>query len=451
MPEFTDTVCAVATPPGVGALAVVRVSGPHTLAAVQPLFRSKKLTEQPSHTLHVGLLREPAGAVIDQVVLSLYRGPGSYTREDLIEISCHGSDFIVQRLLALLVQQGCRLAGPGEFTQRAFLNGQLDLAQAEAVADLIAAENAQAHAVAMSQLRGGFSGDLRQLREQLIGFASLVELELDFGEEDVAFADRASLQTLIAGIRGHLAPLISSFEYGQALKSGVPVVIAGRPNAGKSTLLNALLNEERAIVSDIPGTTRDVIEDVLVLEGVAFRFLDTAGLRQTDDRIEGIGIARTRAALKRARVVLALFETPADRLALLEEFSVHAPDKQVLWVKTKADLAEQAPSPAALAEAEALQLSALTGQGLPELRERLLALVRPMQGGTVVTSLRHYQQLRLTDEALARVLDGLQGGLSPDWLAADIRQALHHLGEITGTITTDDLLATIFSKFCIGK
>lgn len=450
-----DTICAVATPPGVGALAVLRVSGPRAFPAVQALFRSKNLAEQPSHTLHFGSLRDETGAVVDEVLLSLFRAPRSYTREDVIELSCHGSDYLVERILRLLIGQGCRLAHPGEFTQRAFLNGQLDLAQAEAVADLIAADNEAAHRAAVHQIRGGFSRDIAQLREKLIHFASLIELELDFGEEDVEFADRTQLAALIHQIRAVLGPLIDSFQTGNALKEGLPVAIVGPPNAGKSTLLNALLNEEKAIVTAIAGTTRDVIEDTLVLNGVKFRVLDTAGIRATTDTVEAIGVERSLQALDRAEVILKLSSPDVENTEFEALFAQRVPDlRKVIPVQTKADLVGT-PSPAIgsfPADFETLTISAHTGEGLDDLKRRLVERATGQQrGGTVVTNVRHYQHLSATDDALQRVLDGLDAGLTQDWLALDIRDALNQLGEITGQITTDDLLANIFSKFCIGK
>jgi tRNA modification GTPase len=446
---LTDTICAVATPPGVGAIAVLRVSGPRAFPAVQALFRGKVLAEQSSHTIHFGTLRDPAdGAVVDEVLVSLFKAPRSYTREDVIELSCHGSDYLVQRILRLLLAQGCRLAQPGEFTQRAFLNGQLDLAQAEAVADLIAADTEAAHRAAVYQIRGGFSRDIAQLREKLIHFASLIELELDFGEEDVEFADRAQLASLIHQIRAVLGPLIDSFQTGNALKEGLPVAIVGPPNAGKSTLLNALLNEEKAIVTAIAGTTRDVIEDTLVLDGIKFRVLDTAGIRETTDTVEAIGVERSLQALDRAEVILKLSSPDVDSPEFEGLFARRVPDLgKVIAVRTKADL-DDAP----VSRSSELVLSAQTGEGLGKLKRLLVERAKGQRtGGTVVTNLRHYQHLAATDAALGRVLDGLAAGVTQDWLALDIRDALNQLGEITGQITTDDLLANIFSKFCIGK
>ncbi len=440
-----STICALATPVGIGAIAVIRVSGPETFPIVQKLFRGKKLADQASHTILFGTIRDEDGTIVDEVLLSLFRTPHSYTREDTIEISCHGSAFIIQKILRLLIRQGCQMAQPGEFTQRAFLNGQLDLAQAEAVADLIASDNDASHKAAIHQIRGGFSKDIGQLREQLIHFASLIELELDFGEEDVEFADREQLRRLINAIRQTLRPLIDSFTLGNALKEGVPVAIVGPPNAGKSTLLNALLNEEKAIVTEIAGTTRDVIEDTLIISGIKFRILDTAGIRTTNDRVEAIGVERSLEALNRAEIILKLISPDVASAEFEELFEARIGDpSRVISIHTKADLSGDINSD--------LAISAQTGQGIEELKELLIDRVSQHRtNDTVVTNLRHFEHLTATDAALQRALTGLDAGITQDWLAMDIRQSLMHLGEITGQITTDDLLENIFSKFCIGK
>lgn len=439
-----DTICAVATAPGVGAIAVIRVSGPDTFSIVQRLFPGKNLANQPSHTLVLGMLREE-GEVLDEVLLSIFRTPKSYTKEDTIEISTHGSPYIVRRILQALIRQGCRMAQPGEFTQRAFLNGQLDLVQAEAVADLIAADSAAAHKVALTQLRGGFSKKLGQLREELVHFASLVELELDFGEEDVEFADRQDLRKLVQDLQHQIQPLIESFSQGNAIKEGIPVAILGAPNAGKSTLLNALLREEKAIVTEIAGTTRDVIEDVLFLGGMKFRILDTAGIRETQDIVEALGIERSRKAMELAEVVIFLFENNQDK-AYLDQMAEKLQDKYILWVRNKMD---QFPDSLQAGE---LGISARLGDGIPALEQLLIDWAKDRQSGdTLLTNVRHLEQLTKTLVALDDVLEGLSLHVTGDFLAQDIRLALHHLGEITGTITTDDLLANIFSRFCIGK
>ncbi len=440
-----STICALATPVGIGAIAVIRVSGSDTFPIVQKLFRGKNLSEQASHTILFGTIRDEEGSIVDEVLLSLFRTPHSYTREDTVEISCHGSAFIIQKILRLLIRNGCQMAQPGEFTQRAFLNGQLDLAQAEAVADLIASDNDASHRAAIHQIRGGFSKDIAQLREQLIHFASLTELELDFGEEDVEFADRDQLRRLINAIRQTLKPLIDSFSLGNALKEGVPVAIVGPPNAGKSTLLNALLNEEKAIVTDIAGTTRDVIEDTLIISGIKFRILDTAGIRTTQDRVEAIGVERSLEALTRAEIILKLSSPDVASAEFEELFASRVGDQsRVISIHTKSDLSADNRSD--------LAISAATGQGIEALKQILLERVTQQRtNDTVVTNLRHFEHLTATDLALERALSSLDKGITQDWLAMDIRQSLMHLGEITGQITTDDLLENIFSKFCIGK
>lgn len=451
---LNDTIIALATPQGISALAVIRLSGPETFNIVQSCFHGKTLSEQASHTIHFGTIRDGSN-VIDEVLVSLFRAPHSFTREDSIEISCHGSMVIVRQIIKLLLQHGARLAGPGEFTKRAFFGGRFDLAQAEAVADLINAETDNARQAAINQMRGGFSREIKHMRDELVHFASLVELELDFGEEDVEFAKREDLRQLIMQIKSYLIRLIQSFDEGNVIKNGVPTVIAGRPNAGKSTLLNALLNEERAIVSDIPGTTRDVIEDELVLEGINFRFIDTAGLRETKDVIEALGIERTRERMKKASLIIYLFDlsqTTIDEIATEEE-SVRTLGIPFIKVGNKVDLAD-----AALLEVlrahDFLFISASTKTNLQELKDRILSSfhVRTVKAGDVlVTNMRHYQNLMRTNDALDRVLLGMDINQTGDLLAMDIRQALHYLGEITGAITTDDLLENIFSKFCIGK
>jgi tRNA modification GTPase len=449
----TETICAVATPAGVGAIGVIRVSGSETFPIVNKIFRGKNLEKQPSHTIHFGTIRD-GEMIVDEVLVSLFKAPSSYTREDTIEISCHGSDFIIQKILKLILREGARLANAGEFTQRAFMNGQLDLAQAEAVADLIASDSEASHQTAINQIRGGFSKQIAQLRDQLINFASLIELELDFGEEDVEFADRDDLRQLIYRIQTVLVPLIESFEMGNVIKNGVPTVIVGKPNAGKSTLLNRLLNEEKAIVSDIAGTTRDVIEDELFIEGIRFRLIDTAGLRKATDTIEAIGVERTMQQMEKASLIIYLLDASEIQLSdvnkQLAEFS--AP---YILVGNKVDKL----SPTKKTEfenvyPEIIWISASKNQNIEALKNILVKKVKTKEiksGDTVVTNLRHFQHLTQTNEALNNVLEGLSQSITGDFLAQDIRFALHHLGEITGVITTDDLLANIFSKFCIGK
>ncbi len=439
-----DPICALATASGVGAIAVVRVSGVGTIALVDRLFKGKDLTEAPSHTVHFGTIGQDH-AIIDEVLVTVFCSPHSFTKEDSVEISCHGSDYIVRQILKVLVRGGARIARPGEFTQRAFLNGQFDLVQAEAVADLIAADSAASHKTALTQLRGGFSRQLQALREELIHFASLVELELDFGEEDVEFAQRDDLRTLIENLQSTIRPLIDSFDYGNALKDGVPVAIIGAPNVGKSTLLNALFNEEKAIVTAIPGTTRDVIEDTLVLEGLKFRFIDTAGIRQTEDLVESMGIERSRRAMDKADVVLMLFDSQETREEAEALVAALPEEKKVIWVRNKVDMGGEA-------NGSGIPISAKTQSGLDLLKSTLIAQIQTRAAqDTVVTNLRHYEHLVKTSEALDEVLTGLDTGITGDFLAQDIRLSLYHLGEITGTIVSDDLLANIFSKFCIGK
>lgn len=450
----SDTILALATAPGTAAIAVIRVSGKDAITLVKGVFQGKDLTQQPTHTLHLGNLRD-GDRVVDEVLVSLFREPHSYTRENAVEISCHGSSVVVQQVIKLLLNQGARLAEPGEFTKRAFLNGRFDLSQAEAVADLINAETDNARQAALNQMRGGFSKEIKRLREELIHFASLIELELDFGEEDVEFAKRDDLRKLIVSISRFIQSLIESFDTGRVIKDGVPTVIAGKPNVGKSTLLNALLNEEKAIVSDIPGTTRDVIEDEITLGGINFRFIDTAGLRETADTIEAIGVGRTKEQLKKAALILYLvdlstasYEEVQQELASLDELNV-----PVIRVANKMDKAN--PELVRLLIKQDFQfISAMNKTNLKALEERIVNLFhvdRVKQGDVIVTNARHYQSLRDTNDALQRVLDGMDKGVTGDFLAMDVRNALHHLGLITGQITTEDLLGNIFSKFCIGK
>lgn len=448
-----ETIVALATPAGVGAIAVIRISGSETFPIVNKLFRGKNLEKQLSHTIHFGTIRD-VELIVDEVLVSLFRAPSSYTREDTIEISCHGSDYIIQKVLKLIIQQGARLATPGEFTQRAFLNGQLDLAQAEAVADLIASDSATSHQTAINQIRGGFSKQISQLRELLIHFASMIELELDFGEEDVEFADRDDLRQLIFQIQAVLVPLIESFAMGNVIKNGVPTVIIGRPNAGKSTLLNRLLNEEKAIVSDIAGTTRDVIEDELLIEGIRFRLIDTAGLRQATDTIEAIGVERTKQQMEKASLILYLFDANEIELSVISEqlLEFNAP---YLLVGNKVDkVSSEKKAKFEDVYPNIIWISAFNDVNISQLKNILVNKVKTKEiktGDTIVTNLRHFQHLKQTNESLENVLEGLSQSISGDFLAQDIRFALHHLGEITGTITTDDLLKNIFGKFCIGK
>ena len=450
-----DTIVALSTPAGPGAIAVLRLSGNQAIAIVNSLFSGKDLTQQPSHTLHFGTIRHN-DTIIDEVVVGLFIAPQSFTKEDIIEVSCHGSPFIIQQLLQLFVAQGARLATPGEFTKRAFMNGRFDLVQAEAVADLIASESQEAHRSAMQQMRGGFSQKINQLRDELVRFASLVELELDFSEEDVEFADRQQLKELVEGIQRVVVELIASFAAGNVIKNGLPVVIAGKPNVGKSTLLNALLNEERAIVSEIPGTTRDVIEDEITLQGIRVRFIDTAGIRETADRVEALGVQRTHEKLQQAAVVLYLVDLANDTPESFqkEEEWLLQVGKPFIVVGNKIDQASSAWLEVLRGRNDVVSISAQRKLNLDGLRDQLTKFLAERQvtvEGTVVTNVRHHSSLLHTHTALISTLDGLNNGISHDFLAQDIRHALYHLGAITGQITNDDLLDNIFSKFCIGK
>ncbi|MCR9065177.1 MAG: tRNA uridine-5-carboxymethylaminomethyl(34) synthesis GTPase MnmE [Cytophagales bacterium] len=440
-----EPICALATAPGIGAIGVIRISGENAIQIVDKIFKGKKLANAASHTAHFGLIQD-GQKVIDEVLATVFKSPKSFTKEDTVEISCHGSPFIAKEIIKLLIKNGSKLAQPGEFTQRAFLNGQFDLVQAEAVADLIEADSSAAHLTAINQLRGGFSDHLKALREELIHFASMVELELDFGEEDVEFADRDDLKKLISAIQNQLHPLIDSFDAGNVIKEGIPVAIIGQPNVGKSTLLNALLKEEKAIVTEIAGTTRDSIEDTMVIKGVKFRFIDTAGIRSTEDVVESIGIEKSKSVLNKAAIVLFLYDQEAERDYLLEHFEALTKDKKVFWIKTKSDLNSVVKNKADLL------ISAKEGKGISQLETALYDVAEGnKQGDLVLTNLRHFDLLVKTNEALSEVLNGLEMGITGDFLAQDIRLALHHLGELTGTITSDDLLKNIFGRFCIGK
>ena len=458
-----DTIIALATASGAGAIAVLRVSGPDALSISNTLFRSihnKDLLNQPTHTVHLGHIVD-GDRVLDEVLVSIFKNPQSYTGEDVVEISCHGSSYIQQEIMQLFIRKGCRAAEAGEFTLRAFLNGKMDLSQAEAVADLIASDSAAAHQIALQQMRGGFSSEIKTLRQELLNFASLIELELDFSEEDVAFADRQQFEDLLQRIVKVLKYLIDSFSTGNVIKNGVPISIIGAPNVGKSTLLNALLNEDKAIVSNIAGTTRDAIEDELIIEGIKFRFIDTAGIRQTDDTVELIGIKKTFAKMAESQVIIQLIDASliskantADILASLVETKAQYPEKETLVVLNKMDLADKALLSKVFSELEPLHMSAKTGTGVELLKTKLLDMVhmgKLQNNDTIITNARHYDALRLALENIQKVQVGMQTGLSGDLLAIDIREALYHFGRITGEISTDDLLGNIFANFCIGK
>lgn len=449
-----DTIVALATAQGISAIAVIRLSGKDAIVITQKIFKGKNLLEAASHTVHFGTVQHE-GKIIDEVLITVFKEPNSFTQENAIEISCHGSPVIIKEIIKLLLSHGARLAGPGEFTKRAFLNGRFDLAQAEAVADLINAETDNARQAALNQMRGGFSKEINHLREELIHFASLIELELDFGEEDVEFAKRDDLRKLIVKIQSYLSALIQSFDQGNVIKNGVPTVIAGKPNAGKSTLLNVLLNEEKAIVSEIAGTTRDVIEDEIVLGGINFRFIDTAGLRETQDVIEAMGVERTRDRMKKASVILYLFDLTATTLTEIQDEIKELEKLGIPFIKVgnKVDNANQELINT-LSQEGFIFISASHKTNIQQLKDKLLSFFQVStvkSGDVLVTNLRHYQNLLQTHESLDRVLSGMSEGITGDFLAMDIRQSLHYLGEITGEITTDDLLENIFSKFCIGK
>lgn len=454
-PYQEEPIVALATPPGSSAIAVIRLSGQGVISLVNQIFQGKDLTAQASHTIHLGTIIDE-GTILDEVLVAIFRAPRSFTREDSIELSCHGSRFIIRQLIQLLTKQGARLAKPGEFTQRAFLNGRFDLAQAEAVADLIAADSAIAHRTALQQMRGGFSAKIQALREKLIHFAALLELELDFAEEDVDFADRAGLEKLVQELLATITQLIQSFDLGNVIKNGVPTVIAGKPNAGKSTLLNALLNEERAIVSPIPGTTRDLIEDEVNIGGVHFRFIDTAGLRaHTTDAIEAMGIAKTKERMHQASLIIYLFDLANESLPGIHQTTKQLEDLGVPFIKVgnKIDVAQPALLQA-LQQDDFVLISAAQKQNLAHLQTYILKLMQLDQlepTATIVVNARHHESLTKSKAALMDVLKGIGQSLSNELLMLDIRKALHHLGEITGEITTEDLLDDLFAKFCLGK
>lgn len=442
-----DTIVALATPSGVGALGVLRISGTKAIELVDSVF-SKDLSEAEGYTLHFGKIRD-GDIILDEVLLSLFRAPRSYTGEDLVEISCHGSPYILRKVMELLIRKGARTADQGEFTMRAFMNRKMDLSQAEAVADLIASDSQAAHQMAMDQMRGGISERIGILREKLINFASLIELELDFGEEDVEFADRDDLKKLVYEIQSTVHELQESFTMGNALKEGIATAIVGKPNAGKSTLLNALLQEERAIVSDIAGTTRDTIEEQLHIGGVLFRFIDTAGIRETTDEIERVGVERARASIARADLVIFLIDATTETPESIKELIKDIPAEKLILCANKSDLTEDKGKFSAL---NALPIASKQ-HDIQALLDTLKHRAEEMNKGdrTMINNARHYEALSQTADALDRVLTGLNENRSGDLLAFDIRQALHFLGLITGEITTDDLLGNIFGKFCIGK
>jgi len=468
--QSENTICAISTPPGNGAIAVIRISGGHALSILNKIFypaKQKKDTTYTQNTIYYGTIREN-DSITDEVLVSIFKKPHSFTGEDTAEISCHGSSFIQQKIMQLLIDNGARTANPGEFTMWAFENGKMDLAQAEGVADLVASSSSAAHKLAMQQMRGGFSGEIKSLRNRLLNFISLIELELDFSEEDVEFADRNQFIELLDNINQLIEKLLNSFELGNAIKNGFPVAIAGNTNVGKSTLLNQLLNEDKAIVTDIAGTTRDVIEDVINIEGIEFRFIDTAGIRESDDQIESIGIERTFNQIDKAKIILLLVDANQELDYILDtirkvEKRIEGTNKKLLVLLNKVDMLEtedqvkhieRSIHPIIKTDDEFLRISAKTGKNTNQLIDQLLeaANYEQIQGNDIlVTNARHYEALKNAHESLLRAREGLKNNLATDLLAMDVRDVMHYLGEITGDISTDEILGNIFAHFCIGK
>jgi len=465
--DISENIVALATPSGAGAIGVIRVSGPDAISICDKFFYGQNLTKVDGNTVHYGKIKDENGVILDECLATVFKAPRSYTKEDIVEISCHGSSYILDQVIQLYLRNGCRSADRGEFTLRAFLNGQMDLSQAEAVADLIASDNAATHELAMKQMRGGFSAEIKALRQELIDFASLIELELDFGEEDVEFADRGKLEALVTQIQSVIKRLLDSFQLGNVIKKGVSTVIAGRPNAGKSTLLNALLNEERAIVSSIAGTTRDTIEEGLNIQGINFRLIDTAGIRKAQDEIEKIGVDRTMEKIADSMLVVYVFDVTESKpddlwhdvdLFLKRSKALTANSRQ-LFIGNKMDLnpyvrPEDYYKDGLISYDNLITASAKNKMNINFIKDQLYKMVIDdprMMDQTVVSNSRHYDALNKAYEALSAVLRGLGDGTTGDFIALDIRQSLHHLGEITGEISTDDLLESIFSNFCIGK
>jgi tRNA modification GTPase len=446
-----DTICALATPNGIGAIGMIRLSGPKSVSIVSELF-SKSLLDKRSHTTHFGTIANKSHELIDEVLVTIFAHGMSFTGEQSVEISCHGSPYIQQQLIQVLLDSGARMAEPGEFTQRAFLNGKMDLSQAEAVADLIASQSKSAHGIALKQLRGRFSNELKELREKLINFASLVELELDFAEEDVEFADRTQLKSLVEEVLNYITRLAQSFDLGNAIKNGVPVAIVGAPNTGKSTLLNQLLGDDRAIVSTIEGTTRDIIEETLNIDGILFRLIDTAGIRDGAEEVEAMGIERSLQKIEQATIVLCLADASnkksvAEVQAWTHELRERHPDKKIFMIANKMDLGS-------VVQNEAFVISAKNGENIVDLKSKLVEEMKGdfnLANDTIVSNARHYDALIKTADALKTAKEAIESNTTGDFIAMDIRQAMFELGQITGDISTDDLLGNIFSKFCIGK
>ncbi len=458
-----DTICAIASPPGSGAIAMIRISGPLSLIICEKIFspskKGLKISQAKTHTIHFGTIGE-ASYLLDEVLMYIYKSPHSYTGEDAVEISCHGSLFIQQKIIELLLRHGCRLARPGEFTLRAYLNGKFDLSQAEAVADLIAANSQAAHDLALNQMRGGFSAKIKELRGNLIEFTSLLELELDFSEEDVEFADRKQLVELLSSLKEEITRLIDSFSVGNVLKTGIPVAIIGKTNVGKSTLLNAILNEERAIVSEIPGTTRDIIEDTIIIDGVSFRFIDTAGIRKPKNKIEAMGIEKTYKKINQAKIILYVCDVSEclyDEIkGVVKDFKDHMQDTTKRWILigNKVDKLVSTPKDfRELVDLETIFVSAKRRENIHMLTSSLRQSVDEGQitDQTLVSNTRHYEALKKSLESLENVEQGFHDDIPTDLITIDLKQALHYLGQITGEITTDEILGNIFGRFCIGK